>query len=67
MTQIVKGLPRLHDHAKLAIRQTQQLMKNAYPVKSTKQIFKIRDQVTMWWTLTHTQGNLYQSVKDHLK
>ncbi len=31
-------------------------MKNAYPVKSTKQMFKIGDQVTMWWTLTQIQG-----------
>ena len=31
-------------------------MKNAYPVKSTKQKFKIGDQVTMWWTSTRTQG-----------
>ncbi len=31
-------------------------MKNAYPIKSTKQTFKIRDQVTMWQTLIRTQG-----------
>ena len=31
-------------------------MKNAYPVKSTKQTFKIGDQVTMWWTPVRTQG-----------
>ena len=31
-------------------------MKNAYPVKSTKQTFKIGDQVTMWWTPARTQG-----------
>ena len=31
-------------------------MKNAYPVKSIKQTFKIGDQVTMWWTPTRTQG-----------
>ncbi len=31
-------------------------MKNAYPVKSTKQTFKIKDQVTMWWTPARTQG-----------
>jgi len=47
MTQIVKGLPRLRDCAKMAIKKAQQSMKNAYPVKSTKQVFKIRDQVTM--------------------
>ncbi len=31
-------------------------MQNAYPVKFTKQTFKIKDQVTMWWTPAHTQG-----------
>ncbi len=31
-------------------------MKNAYPVKSTKQTFKLGDQVTMWQTLAHKQG-----------
>ena len=31
-------------------------MKNAYPVKSTKQKFKIGDQVTMWWISARTQG-----------
>ncbi len=31
-------------------------MKNAYLVKSTKQTFKMGDQVTMWWTPTRTQG-----------
>jgi len=47
MMQIVKGLPRLRDRAKLAIKRAQQSMKNAYLVKSTKQKFKIGDQVTM--------------------
>ncbi len=36
MMQIVKGLPRLCDRAKMAIKRVQQSMKNAYPVKSTK-------------------------------
>ena len=31
-------------------------MKDAYPVKSTKQSFKIGDQVTMWRTPARTQG-----------
>ena len=31
-------------------------MKNAYPVKSTKQTFKIEDQVIMWWMPARTQG-----------
>ena len=31
-------------------------MKNAYPVKFTKQNFKIEDQVTIWWTPARTQG-----------
>ena len=30
-------------------------MKNAYLVKTTKQTFKIGDQVTMWWTPARTQ------------
>ncbi len=30
-------------------------MKNAYPVKSTKQMFKIEDQVTIWWTPAQIQ------------
>ena len=47
MMKIVKGLPRLRDRAKIAIKKAQQSMKNAYPVKSTKQTFKIGDQVTM--------------------
>src|SRR6266540_1227662 len=55
MMQIVKGLPRLHDRAKMAIKRAQQSMKNAYPIKSTKQIFKIGDQVTMWWIPARTQ------------
>src|SRR6266542_7172559 len=56
MMQIVEGLPRLHDRAKMAIKRAQQSMKNAYPVKFTKQSFKIGDQVTMWWTPARTQG-----------
>ncbi len=47
MMQIVKGLPRLRDRAKMAIKKAQQSMRNAYPVKSIKQTFKIGDQVTM--------------------
>jgi len=43
--QIVKELPRLRDYAKMAIKWIQQSMKNAYPVKFIKQIFKIEDQV----------------------
>ena len=43
MMQIVKGLPRLCDRAKIAIKRTQQSMKNAYPMKTTKQTFKIED------------------------
>ncbi len=30
-------------------------MKNAYPVKTTKHIFKIEDQVIMWWKPAQTQ------------
>src|SRR6266542_4613273 len=56
MMQIVEGLPRLRDRTKMAIKRAQQSMKNAYPVKSTKQTFKMEDQVTMWWTPTRTQG-----------
>ncbi len=41
--QIVKELSRLLDHAKMAIKWVQQSIKNAYPVKSTKQMFKIED------------------------
>src|SRR6266540_1025381 len=63
MMQIVKGLPRLHDCAKIAIKRAQQLMKNAYPVKSTKQIFKIGDQVTIWWTPARTQGKFVSQRK----
>ena len=47
MIQIVEGLPKLRDQAKMAIKRAQQSMKNAYPVKFTKK-FKIGDQVTMW-------------------
>ncbi len=47
ITQIVKGLPRLCNQAKMAIKRAQQSIKNAYLVKSIKQIFKIGDQVTM--------------------
>ena len=36
MMQIVEGLPRLRERAKMAIKRTQQSMKNTYPVKSTK-------------------------------
>src|SRR6266545_2730063 len=55
MLQIVEGLPRLRNRAKMAIKRAQQSMKNAYPVKFTKQSFKIDDQVTMWWTPARTQ------------
>ena len=54
MMQIVKGLLRLHDRAKMTIKRAQQSMKNAYFVKSIKQTFKIGDQVTMWWTPART-------------
>ncbi len=30
-------------------------MKNAYPMKFTKQTFKIGDQVTIWWIPARTQ------------
>ena len=30
-------------------------MKNAYPVKSTKQVFRIENQVIMWWTFARIQ------------
>ena len=30
-------------------------MKNAYLVKSTKQSFKIEDQITIWWTSVRIQ------------
>src|SRR6266542_6902866 len=56
MMQIVEGLPRLRDRAKMMIKRAQQSIKNAYPVKSTKQTFKIGGQVTMWWTPARTQG-----------
>ncbi len=54
--QIVEGLLRLRDRAKMAIKRVQQSMKNTYLVKSTKQTFKIGDQVTMWWIPARTQG-----------
>ena len=54
--QIVKELPRLRDYAKMAIKWIQQSMKNAYPVKFIKQIFKIEDQVIIQWTSACTQG-----------
>ncbi len=38
-------------------------MKNAYPVKSTKQNFKIEDNVTMWWTSARTQGKFVPQRK----
>ncbi len=47
MMQIVEGLPRLHDRAKMAIKKAQPSMKTAYPVQSIKQSFKIGDQITM--------------------
>jgi len=50
ITQIVEGLSRLRDRAKMTIKRAQQSIKNAYPVKSIKQTFKIEDQVIMWWT-----------------
>ena len=56
MMQIVKGLLKLRDHAKMVIIKAQQLIKDTYPVKSIKQTFKIGDQVTMWQTLVQIQG-----------
>ena len=38
-------------------------MKNVYPMKSTKQKFKIGDQVIMWWTLARTQGKFVPQRK----
>jgi len=38
-------------------------MKNAYPIKTTKQVFKIGDQVTMWWTPARTQGKFIPQCK----
>ena len=38
-------------------------MINAYLVKSTKQSFKIGDQVTMWWTPARTQGKFVPQHK----
>ena len=38
-------------------------MKNAYPVKSTKQTFKIEDQVIMWWIPAQTQGKFVPQRK----
>ena len=38
-------------------------MKNAYPVKSTKQMFKIENQVIMWWTPARTQGKFVPQHK----
>jgi len=32
-------------------------------MKSTKQTFKIRDQVTMWWIPTRTQGKFVPRCK----
>ncbi len=56
MMQIVERLLRLCDRAKMVIKRAQQSIKNAYAVKSTKQTFKIGDQVTIWWTPARTQG-----------
>src|SRR6266498_2812333 len=63
MMQIVEGLPRLRDRAKMAIKKAQQSMKNAYPVKFTKQSFKIEDQVTMWWIPARTHGKFVPRCK----
>ena len=38
-------------------------MKNAYPVKSTKQMFKIENQVTMWWIPAWIQGKFVSQRK----
>ena len=61
--QIVEGLPRLRDRAKMVIRKAQQSMKDAYSVKFTKQMFNIGDQVTMWWTPARTQGKFVPQHK----
>ena len=42
-------------------------MKNVYPMKSTKQKFKIGDQVTMWWTPARTQGKFVPQRKGPYK
>ncbi len=41
-------MSRLHDHAKIIIKHTQEKMKNAYPIQVIKQIFKKEDKVTMY-------------------
>ena len=42
-------------------------MKNAYPMKFTKQIFKIGDQVTMWQTLAQTQEKFVLRRRESFK
>ncbi len=42
-------------------------MKNTYPVKFTKQTFKIGNQVTMWWTPAWTQEKFVPKRKGPYK
>ncbi len=46
--QLVKGLSKLRDRAKRAIKRTQERMKEAYSIKQTKHVFNVGDQVIMW-------------------
>ena len=55
MKNMAKGMSRLRDHVKIAIRRVQKKMKDAYPVQMIKQSFKIGDKVIMYWKLTETQ------------
>ena len=61
--QIVKGLLRLHDRAKMVIKRAQQLIKDVYLMKSIKQIFKIGDQIIMWQTSARKQGKFVSRRK----
>ncbi len=48
MKTIAEEMPRLRNRAKMAIKQAQEKMKNAYPIQVTKQSFKIEDKVTIY-------------------
>ncbi len=55
MKNMVEGMLRLRDRAKMAIRRAQIKMKNAYPVQVTKQNYKLGNKVTIYWKLVEKQ------------
>src|SRR6266540_7166719 len=67
LLSIVDGLPQLRERARRFILRAQEVMKASYPVKETKQVYQVGDQVTMWWKPALTQGKFVPRRRDLTK